>query len=137
MRTTSKGKVKRSFTINDVRHAEGCKSKYKNKAYSGDYVNNNANSAASKAVTQLCRVKKIKGPCTLYVEMRETTQGSKKKIYKYKVTRKRLSTPGPFGNKYENKVKSIDKFPTRCKSSRTSRGKKVSRTRKRKNYLKK
>tara|TARA_B100001093_G_scaffold518736_1_gene604709 strand:+ start:1974 stop:2384 length:411 start_codon:yes stop_codon:yes gene_type:complete len=136
MRTTSTGKTKRSFTINDARHAEGCSSKFKNKDYTGDYVNNNPNSAAAKAVTQLCRIKKIKGSCTLYVEMRETTQGSKKKLYKYKVTRKKLATPGPFGNNYENKVKSVDSFPTRCKKSRSSTGRKVSRTRKRKRHLK-
>lgn len=136
MRTTSTGKVKRSFTINDAKHGEGCSSKFKHNDYTGDYVNNNAMAAASKAVTQLCRVKKIKGSCSLYVEMRETTQGSKKKLYKYKVTRKKLAEPGPFGNNYENKVKSVDKFPNKCKKSRSSTGRKVSRTRKRKNYLK-
>lgn len=136
MRITSKGKEKRSFTINDAKHAEGCKSKFKNKDYTGDYVNNNPNAAASKAATQLCRVKKIRGSCTLYVEMREKTQGSKKKTYKYKVSRKKLKTPGPFGNNYENKVKSVKSFPDKCNKSRSSRGKKVSRTRKGKKYLK-
>jgi hypothetical protein len=36
-------------------------------------------SAAMKALTQLCRAKKTKGQCTLFLTMREITQGNNKK----------------------------------------------------------
>ena len=74
---------KRSFTIEDARHNDGCPTKFANKGYSGEFTSSSPGSAASKAVSGLCRVKKIKGRCSLYVAVRETTRGSKKKVFKF------------------------------------------------------
>lgn len=132
----------RSFTIDEAKDNKGCPTKFYNKDYTGRYLSRNHVSAAKKAATQLCRVKRIKGDCTLYVDMVETTQGSKKKVLKYKLTRKKLKEEGPFGNKYEviarslNKNKSLSKNTHNCKSGKKkSKGRKISRTTKGKNYL--
>lgn len=132
----------RSFTVDEAKDNKGCPTKFYNKDYTGRYLSKNHASAAKKAATQLCRVKRIKGTCTLYVDMVETTQGSKKKVLKYKLTRKKLKEEGPFGNKYEviarslNKNKSLSKNTPNCKSGKKkSKGRKVSRTTKGKNYL--
>ena len=50
-------------------------------------------SAASKAFSQLCRVKNIKGQCTFYVTVAETTRGSSDKEFTYKLKREKLSEP--------------------------------------------
>jgi hypothetical protein len=136
MPKTSIGIQKRSFTVSSAYHTDGCEAKFKNKDYSGIYLANEPASAAKKAGTQLCRVKKIRGQCSLYVEVRETTQGSSKKTFMYKLTRKKLDEPGPFGNEYMMVTKSVDSMTKKCKKSRASRGRKVSRTRKGKSYLK-
>ena len=132
----------RSFTVNDANDNKGCPTKFYNKDYTGRYLSKNHASAAKKAATQLCRVKRIKGNCTLYIDIVETTQGSKKKVLKYKLTRKKLKEEGPFGNKYEvnarslNKNKSLSKRIPQCKSGKKkSKGRKISRTTKGKNYL--
>ena len=132
----------RSFTVNDANDNKGCPTKFYNKDYTGRYLSKNHASAAKKAATQLCRVKRIKGNCTLYIDMVETTHGSKKKVLQYKLTRKKLKEEGPFGNKYEviarslNKNKSLSKKIPNCKSGKKkSKGRKISRTTKGKNYL--
>lgn len=132
----------RSFTINEAKDNKGCPTKFYNAEYTGRYLSRNHASAAKKAATQLCRVKRIKGNCVLYLDMVETTQGSNKKILKYKLTRKKLKEEGPFGNKYEviarslNKNKSLSSRTPKCKSGKKkSRGRKVSRTTKGKKYL--
>lgn len=135
-----KKKSLRSFTVDNAKDNKGCATKFYNKDYTGRYLNKDPASAAKKAATQLCRVKKIKGNCTLYLDIRETTQQGKTKgkIFKYRLTRKKLAEPGPFGNEFEIKSKSLNKVKSvpNCKSGKfKSRGRKVSRTRKGKSYL--
>ena len=134
----------RSFTVENAKDNKGCETKFYNKDYTGRYLNKDPASAAKKAATQLCRVKKITGNCVLYLDIRETTQQGKNKgkIYKYRLTRKKLKEKGPFGNEYEIKSKSLNisiksNQTPNCKSGKhKSRGRKVSRTRKNKPYLK-
>lgn len=127
-----KKKSMRSFTIEYALNKKGCPTKFYNKDYTGRYISRDAGSAAKKAASQLCKVKRVKGECVLYLEMRETTQGKGGKISKYRVQRKKLKTPGPFGNEYELIAKSMNKKSSRvkepnCKSPGKSSGRKISR----------
>jgi len=126
----------RSFTIGMASHVDGCPTKFSRKDFSGRYVGRDAAGAAKKALTELCRVKKVKGQCTLFLKMRETTQGSKKKEYLYQAKREKLSKPIELKGRvieYASKVKSVDSKPN-CKKSHKSSGrmsKKTSRKSKR------
>ena len=69
--------------------------------------------AASKALTQHCSMKRIKGVCTLVVVVQETTAGSKKKMFAYRGNRKLVNNAVEVGGdkvkfRYENKMKSMD-----------------------------
>lgn len=129
MRKTSTGKLKRSFTIVDAKKSDGCKTKFKYNKNSGTFISSSPDGAAKKAVSKLCRNKKTYGTCTFIVTMRETSQGSKGKLYSYKVNRQKAETEGPFGNMYVNKAKSVKtKKSVRCsKSKRSKKTKKNSR----------
>lgn len=132
-------KGKRSFTINDARHTDGCPTKFSSKGYTGEFASSSPAGAASKAASGLCRVKRIKGKCSIFVSVRETTQGSKKKVYKYKVTRSKRKVPLELNGRtieYENKTKSVSSFPG-CGKSHKSSGRKISRSRKGKKVSKK
>lgn len=121
----------RTFTIVDARHSDGCPTKFSNKDYSGRF-SSTPGSAASKAASGLCRVKRIKGKCSLYVAIRETTRGSSNKVFRYKVTRSKRKEPLELKGRvieYENKTKSVSSFPG-CGHSHKSSGRKVSRSRK-------
>ena len=101
---------KRTFTIHSAKHTDGCDTKFANKDYTGVYVSRSPAGAASKALTQLCGVKNVKGLCSLYVSMRETTQGSAKKVFNYKVSRVKLKEPVELAGRtieYKNQVKSV------------------------------
>ena len=75
----------RSFTIVKVTDIHG---KKKGKAnLGGRYISSTPMGAAKKAASQICRASSIKGRCTLIVTVQETTQGSGKKEYTYKVSR--------------------------------------------------
>ncbi len=96
---------KRSFTL------------LKDSDEKGRYMSANPSGAARKAFSQLCRSDKKTGECTMEIELRETTQDSKKKVYKYRVSRKKLEEPLKIdrGGKsitvsYETKVKSMRKM---------------------------
>ena len=111
---------KRTFTIYDALHSDGCKTKFSNKDYTGVYNSSNPSGAAKKALSQLCRVKKIHGQCSLYIVMRETTQGSSKKLFTYKLNRVKLSPPIDLKGRlihYTSKCKSVDSIP-KCTRSR-------------------
>jgi hypothetical protein len=121
---------KRTFTINNAYHVDGCKTKFSNKDYTGRFVGHSAERAAMKALTELCFVKRIKGQCTLYIEMRETTQSSKHKLYAYHCKRvkkdKPLVIPGRGTYNYDIVCKPV-RIPTeKCKKSRKTSGKKRS-----------
>lgn len=79
----------RSFTVIDVGKHGGCKTKF----HGGKYISKNPGGAAKKAFKELCRIKRIKGVCTLIVTIRETTKNSAKKAYSYKLNRRKLAKP--------------------------------------------
>jgi hypothetical protein len=132
----SSKRKERTFTIHDARKADGCPTKFMNKNYSGVYVSRDAAGSAKKALTQLCNVKNIKGQCAMYLSIRETTQGSKKKVFNYKVVREKLKKPLELKGRiieYQNKAKSVKTIPAgkSCKKSSGTRRSKTNRSFKR------
>ena len=117
----SKKAPMRSFTVEAAKDSNGKVTNFANKDYSGRYLNRNPAGAAKKAATQLCRDKKVKGTCVMTLHMRETTQNSKHKVFRYKLTRKKLAEPGPFGNQYEMKAKAVKSGMSSKKSKKSSR----------------
>ena len=81
----------RSFTLLGAAKAEMCKTK----GYGGRFISRSAAGAAKKAFSDLCRTKRIRGVCTLYVTMRDTTSGARTngKVYSYKIQRQKLNPP--------------------------------------------
>lgn len=123
----------RRFTIHEVRKVDGCPTKFKSKEYSGIYESKAPCSAAMKALTQLCRAKKVKGQCTMFVTMREITQGNNKKadgspkLYHYKVKREKLDKPLELKGRvveYKNSCKSVKELPKKEKGCKKSSGRK-------------
>jgi hypothetical protein len=125
MSRSLKSTGERSFTISNAYHVDGCKTKFSHKDYTGRFINNDPADAASKALTMLCRAKGIRGQCTLYIEMRETTQGSKHKHYAYHCKRVKYDKPQEVAGSirmYHNVVKST-RIPTeKCMKSHKSPG---------------
>ena len=82
----------RSFAIAGVKKADGCPTKY---SETSRLVGATPVSAAKKAFSRLCNLKKISGKCTLFVTVVDTTQGARTqgKKYTYKVDRKKLAKP--------------------------------------------
>jgi hypothetical protein len=122
---TQNSSAERSFTINNAYHVDGCPTKFSNKDYTGRFISRDPYSAAAKALSHMCHVKNIRGQCTLYIEMRETTQGSKHKHYGYHCKRVRLSTPvvvGGVERHYDVEVKSADIPTEKCTKSHKSSG---------------
>ena len=117
---------KRSFTVNNAYHIDGCKTKFSRKDYEARLVGHSAQRAAMKALTSLCEVKRIKGQCALYIEVRETTQGSKHKVYAYKCRRVKKDKPiivGDRSYKYDMICKPVSLIPTKkCAKSRKTPG---------------
>ena len=89
MPVTASGKNVRSFAVVNVGKHGGCKTKF----HPGRYLSTTPVGAAKKAFNELCRVKKIRGVCTLYVSVKETTKGSKNKVFTYKLRRNKLKEP--------------------------------------------
>ena len=122
---------KRSFTINHAYHVDGCPTKFSHNDYTGRYKAHTPQRAAEKALSYLCHVKRIKGQCTLYIEMRETTQGSEHKIFAYKVKRIRYATPLVVGDRtyyYKRHAVAVDRVPTeKCPKSHKTSGRMISR----------
>lgn len=126
MSPSLKASGKRSFTINNAYHVDGCKTKFSHKDYTGRFTGYTAQRQAMKALTHLCHVKRIRGQCTLYIELRETTQGSSHKLYAYHCKRIMKKTPLSLSGKATYKYDSICKrvrIPTeKCKKSHKSSG---------------
>jgi len=81
---------KRSFTVVKVVKSDGCVTKH----HKGSrLVSRTPAGAAKKATTALCSHKKVRGVCTLYVTVKETTRGSKGKSFTYKCKRSKLKKP--------------------------------------------
>lgn len=79
---------KRSFTLLKLKTRQKIKSKE-----GGRYISSTVEGAARKAFMRECRNSKIRGQCTIFIILRETTSGSKKNVYKYKMKRIKLKTP--------------------------------------------
>ena len=140
MVTSSTGKKDlRSFTVIDARHVDSCKTKFLVKGEAGRYISRNPASAAKKAFSQLCRVKRIKGQCALYICLRETTQNSSDRVFTYKLNRRKLPEPvivGGIKREYETRIKSIKKMPDNCKKSRKTSGPMKAKKKKSKTLMK-
>jgi hypothetical protein len=72
----------RHFVIESV-----LKGTSKKKIEGGSFTGSTPNSAAKKAFSKSCKLLKIKGRGTLDIYVRETTQGSLKKVFGYRVSR--------------------------------------------------
>ena len=82
-------KKDRSFKILYIRSkSKGIKSKK-----GGRYISKTPIGAAKKAFNKECNKSKIKGVCTMFIILIETTRNSKNKIYRYKIKRKKLKKP--------------------------------------------
>jgi hypothetical protein len=109
----------RSFTLINLTKKGGCKTKY----HGGRYVSKTPRGAALKAFSEHCRVKRIRGICTLSVVVRETTQGSKHNVFAYKLNRHKLKnpiilqegTPNEYVIEYKPVAKSIKSIPENCR----------------------
>ena len=79
----------RSFTVVDANKHGGCSTKF----IGGRYISKSPFGAAKKAFTELCRVKDIRGVCSFIITLKETTSESNKKLFTYKLNRKKLKEP--------------------------------------------
>ena len=118
VRKSSTGVEKRTFILEDAVDHKGCRDKVLPKGYIGNYLGSTPMQAARKALTKICQLTNIKGRCSYYIVLRETTQGSSKKVFIYKVRREKLDEPGPFGNEYKSVAKSVKSFPG-CKTDKS------------------
>ncbi|AII17052.1 hypothetical protein JO84_gp074 [Aureococcus anophagefferens virus] len=78
--------LKRSFTLISVKGKEG-------KIADNRFISSTPSGAAKKMFTKICRDKSIKGPCEFVIKLKETTQGSANKVYKYDLKRVKLKKP--------------------------------------------
>ena len=92
MTVTKGNRQLRSFAVVGVQKESGCATKYN---VESRLVSSNPRSAAMKAFSRLCNLKRVRGKCTLVVTVTDTTQGArtKGKKYTYKVDRKKLAKP--------------------------------------------
>ena len=92
MTVTRGNRQLRSFAVVGVQKEDGCATKYN---VESRLVSANPRSAAQKAFSRLCNLKRVRGKCTLFVTVEDTTRGHSKhgKKYTYKVDRKKLAKP--------------------------------------------
>jgi hypothetical protein len=112
---------KRSFTVVKAAHSDGCATKFHDNSR---LISRHPSGAASKAFSELCNLKRVKGGCALYISVRETTQGSNGKIFTYKCHRKKLDKPVELKGRvieYVNDVKSSKSTP-KCSQTHKSSG---------------
>jgi hypothetical protein len=125
----------RSFTVEKVGKHGSCKTKGRG----GRFVNKTPAGAARKAFSEFCRTKRIRGVCTLFVTIRETTSGNSGKLFTYKLNRMKLKnplirlegTPNEFVIEYSTKVQSVNSSSIsteKCKSKGQTRGRRLKRT---------
>ena len=108
---------KSTFKVVEVRNQKGNIDKQMTKvAEEMRFVKRTHLKAASNALSMLCRYKKIKGTCVMFIKVKETTQGSPGKELTYKARRYKLAKPIDLGEgrliKFTNEVKAI-KGPVR------------------------
>ena len=128
----------RSFEIAQAVKSDGCETKFNKKTR---LVGRTPSGAARKAFNGLCRVKRVKGQCTLFVQVRETTKGSAGKVYTYRCKRTLLSKPlvmmkgkdNEFKIEYTTNCKAAKSMPKCKKGSSKSSGRMKRRTSKKQN----
>lgn len=102
---SASGKVDmRSFTVVDVRKANGAPTKFPKDTR---FVNKNPAQAAKKMGNKLCNMKRVKGRCAFLIRIQETTQGSDSKSFDYTFKRVKLDEPVVVGDRkyfYTSKV---------------------------------
>lgn len=114
----------RSFTVVDARRIDGCPTKFAIRGDTGRYISRDPRGAAKKAFSRLCRVKRIRGQCAMYLGVRETTQGASNpdKVFTYKLRRFLLPEPVEVRpgvvREYGTSIKSVDAMPGECKSGK-------------------
>jgi hypothetical protein len=120
----------KTFTIVQAYHSDGCPTKFEGKSGSGRFVSETPSASAKKAMSSLCQRKKIRGRCSLYVVIRETTRGSKHKEHAYLARRHVKETPSPFGHKYDIHTKKLtmEELSKKCKKSYKTSGRMKART---------
>lgn len=104
---------RRTFKVVEALNRDGCATKFN---VDGRYKSDKTGSpmpAARKAFSELCRVKNIRGRCAFYVTIQETTQGSDKKQYTYKLVRVKLAEPIVLG---EGDAQRTIEYKTEAKS---------------------
>jgi hypothetical protein len=119
---------KRSFTVVNAMHADGCATKFNENSR---LTKRHPQQAASSAFTRLCNLKRVKGGCALFVTVKETTQGSAGKEHTYKCMRKKLDKPIELKGRvieYMNTCHAVKSTPA-CARSRKSSGPMLSRSR--------
>ena len=129
--TSGQKKGLRSFTVMDVGKHGGCKTKFR----AGRYINRSPVGAARKAFTEFCRTKRIRGVCTLIITIKETTSGSKGKLYSYKLNRRKLANPlilqegtnNEYVVEYSSTAKAVN-VPVECRKPGQTRGRSKQRT---------
>jgi hypothetical protein len=141
VKTNSGKEGYRSFTITNISNVLNCPTKYR----AGRYISRTPIGAAKKAFTEHCRVKDIRGVCTLFVRVRETTQGSSHKEHTYKMERNKLATALVMQEGTENEYEiyySIDAKSTsilnstKCNKSNKSPGRMRKKTAKKQKAIK-
>jgi len=123
----------RSFEVVESSKHGGCKTKSK----PGRYIKRTPYAAALNAFNRLCAKKRIKGQCTLIVGVRETTAGSKHKVFRYKMKRGKLSVPlimmegtnSEYVIEYKSSGKSLKGDGPGCKTPGQTRGRMKTKTR--------
>jgi hypothetical protein len=90
---------KRSFTVLSVSTKRNTKSSAN---AGGRFISSTPSGAARKAAGQVCRGSKIRGQCTLFVTIQETTRGSSGKSFTYKVKRVVVNAQVNHGGKVVN-----------------------------------
>lgn len=115
----------RSFKIVDLVNKDGCKSKFNVDGRYTAPASGGPVDAAKKAFNEHCRVKNIKGQCTFYVTIVETTQGSDDKKRSYMFKRMKLDEPEtvnfngkPVTYEYKTVGAKVDKVPVKCLSKK-------------------
>lgn len=80
---------KRSFKIVSVKNSNGG-----NKKFNPDSRFESANpiGAVKKALTKICQLTNVRGRCSFIITIKETTQGSNKKEFRYKAKRVKIDT---------------------------------------------
>ena len=119
---------KRSFTVVKAMHADGCDTKFH---ANSRLISRDARGAASKAFTELCNLKRVKGSCALHITVKETTQGSAGKEHTYKCMRKKLDKPIELKGRvieYMNVCHAAKSVPS-CGRSRKTSGRMLSKSR--------